>query len=265
MAETNWKVVMDRGGVTISSDLFQLTTNGSEPTTLDNVVSELQSVTRGTYGQYCGLARAAEMIGERWGLLILRDLTVGPKTATELHTGLPRIPAKLLGMRLKEMEYSGVLRRQEGTASSEPAVYELTAYGRAIEDVLLALGRWGAMALADPRPEDIITENSVIVAFRAMFVPEAAGDVVASYELRVGEIVVNAVIDHGEIAVNAGPLPGADAVITVGPVLKSMLAGDVTIDEALASGQVSVTGDESLLATFVEVFELPKMPTPVSA
>ncbi|WP_291412151.1 helix-turn-helix domain-containing protein [Actinophytocola sp.] len=239
--------------------------NGSEPTQLETVVSELQSVTRGTYGQYCGLSRAAEMIGERWGLLILRDLLVSPKTAAELHGGLPRISARLLAMRLKELEYSGVVRRQDDTQDPDEAVFELTEYGQAVEDVLLALGRWGAIALAAPRPEDIITEDSLTVALRATFLADAARADKISYELHVGETVVHAVIDNGSLEVSPGPLAGADAVIDSGPLLKSMLTGEVTAAEALNSGQVTMTGEPELLTRFVELFQLPKLPTPVAA
>jgi len=263
MAEASWKVVMDRGGVTISTDLFQLTTNGSEPTALDSVVAELQSVTRGTYGQYCGLSRAAEMIGERWGMLIVRDLLVSPKTVGELRAGLPRITAKLLETRLKELLHSGIVRRQDDTPADAEPVYELTAYGRAAEDVLLALSRWGAQALTAPKPEDIVTEDSVMVALRSTFQAEAARELVVSFELHVGEIVVSAVVDHGELAVHPGPLSGVDAVIDTGPLLQGMLTGEVSVAEALDSGKV--TGDPELLSTFAELFQLPKLPNPVPA
>ncbi len=265
MGESSWKVVMDRGGVTISSDLFQLTTNGSEPSALDEVVSELQSVTRSTYGQYCGLARAAEMIGERWGLLVLRDLLVSPKTIAQLHSGLPRISLKLLEMRLKEMEYNGVIRETADTPEGESLHYELTEFGRALEDTLLALGRWGATVLDEPRPEDIVTEDSLMVALRATFRHEAASELVVSYELHIGEIVLSAVIDHGDLAVHPGPLPGADLVIKPGRLLKKMLAHELSVEDALAGGQVTVTGDPALLTQFVDLFQLPKMPAPAPA
>lgn len=264
MTDSPWKVVMDRDGVTISSDLFQLTTNSSEPTQLDMVVSELQSVTRGTYGQYCGLSRAVEMVGERWGLLIIRDLLVSPRTMAELHQGLPRISAKLLSMRLKEMEYSGVIRQVE-PAEDGAVRYDLTEYGRALEDILLALGRWGAVTLAIPRPEDIVTEDSMMVALRATFRPENTRDVRASYELHIADIVVNATIDNGRLTVDRGPLPGADAIVDPGPLLKALMTRELTAEQALATGEVSVTGDPELFATFVAAFELPNLPDPVTA
>lgn len=262
MVETGWKVVMDRDGVTISSDLFQLTTNGSEPAALETVVSELQSVTRGTYGQYCGLSRAAEMIGERWGMLVLRDLLESPKTLAKLHRGLPLLSLKLLTMRLDEMEYSGVIRKQDYDAPESEAVYELTEYGRALEETLLALGRWGAIVLAEPRPEDIVTEDSLMVGLRATFVKEAAADVKASYELRVGEVVIHAIIDHGTLTLGPGSLPGVDVVINPGTVLKAVISREMTIADALASGRLKVNGDLTVLPTFAKVFYLPALPAP---
>jgi DNA-binding HxlR family transcriptional regulator len=264
MVETGWKVVMDRDGVTISSDLFHLTTNGSEPAALETVVSELQSVTRGTYGQYCGLSRAAEMIGERWGMLVLRDLLIGPKTVAQLHHGLPSLSLKLLTMRLDEMEYSGVIRKQEDNGPESETVYELSEYGRALEDTLLALGRWGGVVLAEPRPEDIVTEDSLMVGLRATFVAEAATELKVSFELRVGEVIIHAVVDHGTLLLGPGPLAGADVVINPGNALKAVISRESTIAEALASGRLKANGNLALLRHFSEVFYLPALPAPHS-
>jgi DNA-binding HxlR family transcriptional regulator len=267
MTESTWKVVMDGDGVTIVGDQFQLTSNGSDPGRLDVVVSELQSVTRSTYGQYCGLSRAIEMVGERWGLLIVRDLLVSPKNTTELHRGLPRIPLALLSMRLREMTYSGVIQTVEpADASADGAedVYELTEYGRALEDAVLAMGRWGAMALAMPRPEDIVTESSLVVALRATFVPESAQGLTVSYELHVGDLVVHATVVEGRLDVNTGSLPDADALVEVGALFKSLLTREVSVSDALAGGQVTVKGDPALLETFVELFQWPNLPAPAT-
>lgn len=265
MTESRWKVLVDGDGVTISGDRFQLITHGSEPTLLEAVVSELQSVTRGTYGQYCGLSRAAEMVGERWGLLIIRDLLESNKSAADLHSGLPRISTTLLDMRLKELEYSGVIRHRTADEPGAEDVYELTEYGRGLEDVLLALGRWGARTLATPRPEDIVTVDSMLVALRATFRPAAAGDLDLSFELHVADIVLHARIAGGALELGRGPLPGADAVINPGPLLKDLLTGEVGVEEAVASGQVQLTGDPKVLSHFVELFQLPRLPAPVPA
>lgn len=262
MTESNWKVIIDGDGTTISGERFTLTTVGTDPVHLEAVVSELQSVVRSTYGQYCGLSRAVEMVGERWGILIIRDLLVGPRTAAELHRGLPRLSTKLLSMRLKEMTYSGIIAPVGRNDAGEER-YELTEYGRAVEDALLAFGRWGAASLAAPRPEDIVTDNSLMVALKATFLPEAALDMRATYELHIGDHVINATVEDGDLAVAAGPLPGADAVLHLGFALRALLTGEVTADEVLASGQVTVDGDPTLLGRFVELFQIPRLTAPV--
>jgi len=259
MTESAWKVVMDQNGdVTISGDRFVLTTDGSEPGRLDTVVSELQSVTRTSYGQYCGLSRAIEMVGERWGLLIIRDLLLGPRSEAELRGGLPLIAARQLAMRLKEMAHCGVIRKSE-------ARYELTEYGRALEDVVLALSRWGAAALAAPRPEDVITEDSVMTMLLSTFQSAPALDVQMCFEVHVAGVVVHAEVEHGRLNVHRGPTSDADAVIDASPMLKSLLTGEVSAADALAGGQVAVSGAPELLDWFVKLFHLPKLPSPVPA
>src|ERR671936_950820 len=112
---------------------------------------------RRSYGQFCGLARAVEVVGERWALLIVRDLLVGPKRFTDLRRGLPRIPTNVLAERLRELEYAGVVRRRLLPRPAGSVVYELTPYGQELEEAVLPLGRWGARALGEPRPDEIVT------------------------------------------------------------------------------------------------------------
>jgi hypothetical protein len=119
------------------------------------------------------------------------------------------------------------------------------------------------MALAAPRPEDILTEDSVVMALRSTFRADAAADRKVSFEVRLGEVVVHAVVDHGDLLVNAGSLPEADVIIESDTELKSLLSHAVSTEDALASRQVTVVGDPSLLDTFVEVFQLPAAPSPV--
>jgi DNA-binding HxlR family transcriptional regulator len=263
MTEPVWKVAMDEDGVTISGDQFVLTTNDSEPGRLDTVVSELQGVTRTTYGQYCGLSRATEMVGERWSLLIIRDLLVSARSQAELLAGLPLINPRSLAMRLKEMAYSGVIRKVEKPGAETR--YELTEYGRALEDVVLALGRWGAMTLAAPRPEDVMTEDSVMTTLMATFQADAARDIQTCFELHMNGVVVHAVVDHGKLDMFRGPTSDADIVIHSGPMLKLLLTGEITAAEALAGGQVAISGAPEMLTWFVALFQLPKLPSPVSA
>jgi len=100
------------------------------------------------YGQYSGITQALELVGERWAMLIVRDLLVGPRRYGELAAGLPRIPSNILAARLKELQAAGVIRR---VPRSRVIVYELTPYGHELEPVVLALGAWGFKTMGDPR------------------------------------------------------------------------------------------------------------------
>ena len=137
------------------------------------------------YGQYGGIPRALELVGERWALLIVRDLLVGPRRYGELAEGLPRIPSNILAARLKELQEAGILRR---APRSRVIVYELTPYGRELEPVILALGAWGFKALEDPREEQIITPDSMTMDLRAAFRSHVAADLPSTaYAARFGE------------------------------------------------------------------------------
>src|SRR5690242_21961389 len=107
------------------------------------------------FGQYCGLARALELVGERWALLIVRDLLVGPRRFTDLKKGLPKIPTNVLTDRLKELERDGVVQRRILPRPASATVYELTPYGQQIEDAVMRLGLWGAQCLGQPQADEI--------------------------------------------------------------------------------------------------------------
>ena len=213
-------------------------------------------VAKRAYGQFCGFARALEVVGERWALLIVRDLLVAPKRFTDLHRGLPGIPTNILTARLKELEESGVVRRRVLPRPDGSVVYELTEHGKDLEDTVMALGRWGAKLLDNPRPGEVITVDSIVLALRTTFRPEAARGLRHSYELRMGDVVVHARIDEGILSVAAGPLPDADLTIEAGPAIKALLAQEISPADAIASGSVRVTGDARLLAQFAETFRI---------
>lgn len=222
-------------------------------------------MTSRTYGQFCGVAHAMELVGERWALLVIRDLIPGPKRFTDLRNGLPRIPTNILSARLKELEGSGVIQRRLLPRPQGSVVYELTDYGRELEDVVLRLGLWGARSLGRPRPDDVVTADSLIMALRTTYVPDAAGGLHVGYELRVGDVVVHARIDDGALEVARGPLPDPDLVIETGAELRALLAREIGPGEAVAGGHVRLTGDPALLERFVEVFRIPPAPSAVPA
>jgi DNA-binding HxlR family transcriptional regulator len=259
MTESKWKMVMSPEGLTISDDTFSLTTSGSE--VLDSVVSTLQTVSRGTYGQYCGLSRAVEAVGERWGLMIVRDLLAGPKSSAELYRGLPRVPKDLLTVRLRELVYSGIVEKDETPGANGEDRYRLTDYGRELDEIVLALGRWGAAMLAEPRPDDIVTEDSMMTGMRATFLPEAAAGRFERFELHFGDVVIHAIVEDGRLEVGRGPLADAQE-IHPGPMFRRLLTRDVSVQEALASGTVKVSAP-AVLESFVSLFGLSHQPAPV--
>lgn len=218
-----------------------------------------------SYGQYCGLARALEMVGERWGMLVVRDLVLGPKRFTELREGLPRIAPSILSARLNELEECGVVRRRILPQLDASVVYELTEYGSELEDVVLQLGLWGARSLGDPQEGDAFTMDSAILSLYTIFRSEYARGVRASYELHYGpEMTLHALVDDGVLKVGEGPYPDAEIVIQAYGSIKPIFSGELTVQEALDKGVISVVGDESLLDLFTQMFHIPAAPRPVA-
>ncbi|WP_459712531.1 winged helix-turn-helix transcriptional regulator [Actinophytocola sp. KF-1] len=209
-----------------------------------------------SYGMFCGLAKAVEIIGSRWSVTIIRDLILGPKRVADLRETTPGISSADLDARLDELETAGVVHRG---GRDDRATVELTGYGRDLEPILLQLGRWGARALGDPRPGDIFTLDMAILALRATFRPERAAGVHAGFELWFGPMVVHALVDDGALTVREGTLPGADLVIN-SPVLKHMMAGELSPTDALWLELVETKGNPRLLSTFVELFHIPPAP-----
>jgi DNA-binding HxlR family transcriptional regulator len=277
MTAARMKLMVDQQGVTIAGDNFQLTTAAADASTsalapddvvfgvaesaqMEAIISELEAMTRRTYGQFCGVSRALEVIGERWALLIIRDLLVDPKRVIDLQVGLPRIPADILASRLREFERAGVVRRKVSPMPDDSVQYELTQYGLELDDIILQVGRWGARMLGDPRPEEIVTTSSLIMAMRATFQAPASLGVHVSYELHVGEIVLHMRVNDGNLQVGAGPLPGADFTFEPGQSLKSMMAGEISAADAIADGGVQMTGDPALLELFTQLFHITDAP-----
>ncbi|QNE20274.1 transcriptional regulator [Kribbella qitaiheensis] len=216
-------------------------------------------MTTKTYGQYCGVARALELVGERWALLIIRDLLVGPKRYTDLRAGLPKIPTNVLATRLKELERAGIVVRRIQPRPSGAIVYELTEYGADLDEVVLAMGRWGARSLGELRPDEIITPDILVMALRSTFQP---GNRKAKYELRFGEIVVHAVVDGDSLEVAPGPLPKADLVVEAFAPLSPLLSGELDAKQALANGIVRTDGSIAALTRFATHFHIAPHPAP---
>lgn len=206
------------------------------------------------YGQYGGVSRALELIGERWALLIVRDLLVGPRRYGELAAGLPRIPSNILAARLKELQAAGVLRR---VPYSRVIVYELTPYGRELEPIVLELAAWGFKALDEPRAEQIITADSLAIDLRTAFQTQVAAALPpTTYGARVDGTGLLVRVDGGSLDVTRGDGP-VDLAFATGPGIHRLLSGDLSADRAIASGVVDVLeGRGDLLGRFAATFHL---------
>ena len=206
------------------------------------------------YGQYDGVTRALELVGERWAMLIVRDLLVGPRRNGELAAGLPRIPSNILAARLKELQAAGVIRR---VPRSRVIIYELTDYGRELEPVVLALGAWGFKAMGDPREEQILTPDAMTMALRTAFRPQVAADLPATaYGARVGAAELLVRVDGSILDVSRGDGP-VDLAFAAGPRIHRLLSGELAPQRAIATGEVEVLhGRGDLLDRFATTFHL---------
>jgi DNA-binding HxlR family transcriptional regulator len=206
------------------------------------------------YGQYCGITRALELVGERWALLIVRDLLVGPRRYGELAAGLPRIPSNILAARLKELQAAGILRR---VPHSRVIVYELTPYGRELEPVVLALGAWGFKAMGDPRDEQVVTPDSMTMSLRTAFRPGVAAELPpTAYAAHLGETELLIRVEGATLEVTRGAGP-VDLAFATGPALHRIISGELPPDRAIETGVVEVLhGPGALLGRFATTFHL---------
>lgn len=206
------------------------------------------------YGQYGGVTRALELVGERWAMLIVRDLLVGPRRYGELAAGLPRIPSNILAARLKELQDAGVIHRMP---RSRIIIYELTPYGRELEPVVLALGAWGFKAMGDPRNEQVITPDSMTIDLRTAFRENVAAALPpTAYAARLGAAELLIRVDGSALDVTRGDGP-ADLSFSAGSGIRRLISGELAPDRAIATGAVEILrGRGDLLDRFANTFHL---------
>ncbi|HXP57006.1 MAG TPA: helix-turn-helix domain-containing protein [Streptosporangiaceae bacterium] len=209
-------------------------------------------MTRRDYGQYCGLARALELVGERWTLLIMRELLARPSRYTDLLDDLPGIPTNVLSTRLKELEEAGIVERRIAPAPQRGILYAPTEAGQNLQGAVIALALWGNAHLGEQEPNEFVPPSSVVMALRATFNPGAAHGLTATWEIHTGDAVMYAAVADGQLATGVGPAPGEpDLVITVPSdevlTYRAMM-------QAISNGAAELTGQQSLLEKFARVF-----------
>jgi DNA-binding HxlR family transcriptional regulator len=208
------------------------------------------ATTKRTYGDRCGVARALDIVGERWALLVVRELLLGPKRFTDLRAGLPHVGPDML-------EQSGIVRRGTLPPPAGSRIYELTERGLALEPVVLALGRFGSVAPLPPGDAQIGVD-AVVIALKSLFAPRAADGRAASYELRLGEQRFRLDVADGRIEVARGAAPAPDATIETDPgTLAAVLWHGRELDEARRAGDIVIEGDRRAVNRFRGLFPLP--------
>src|SRR5919108_5944825 len=154
-----------------------------------------------SYGDGCGIAHALDLVGERWALLVVRELLLGPKRFTDLRAGLPNASPNVLSQRLRELEHATIVRRRKLPPPAGSSVYELTEWGRDLKPIVITLGAWAVRSPSFPRDAPVGTD-SVILALGTFFDGEAAGDLDARYELRLGQHTFHVRIADGAIEID---------------------------------------------------------------
>jgi DNA-binding HxlR family transcriptional regulator len=210
-----------------------------------------------SYGDPCGIARALDVVGERWALLVVRELVLGPKRFTDLRTHLPGIATDVLSQRLRQLEHAGILRSATLRAPASGRVYELTARGRELEPVLHALGRWGSREGFEAARHEM-TMDAFAVALSTVFDPHAADDLDITLVLDLeGDRVVARVHDRA-LDVTRGEADQPDARIETSiAALREVLWRGRPLADAEAEGRVVVHGLRSVVRRFLKLFPPP--------
>jgi DNA-binding HxlR family transcriptional regulator len=211
-----------------------------------------------TYGDGCAIAQALDVVGERWALLVVRELLLGPKRYTDLRRGLPNASPNVLSERLRELERAGVVRRHKLPPPAGSRVYELTGWGRELEQIVISLGHWAARSPSGLRDAPVGVD-SIVLALRSRFDPPATRGLRARYELRLGEDRFRIDVADGGIDVARGDADQADATIDTDPdTLGAVLWGGRTLAAARRSGTMTTEGDKAAIERFVRLFPMPE-------
>jgi DNA-binding HxlR family transcriptional regulator len=200
------------------------------------------------YGQACAIARSLDVVGERWSLLLVRELTLGPRRYRDLATGLPGIPSNVLATRLKELQAAGVITRRTLPAPTDVTVYELTDAGRALQPALNELLDWGLRYGPEPSVDDVVQPGWGLLG--GVGRPSALPDG-QTCELRVGPEFFYLSSAEGKLTVRRGPAPDGDAVVTMSAdTLYSLLTGHTSVTDAVRHS--TVDGDKGIARRALE-------------
>ncbi len=212
-----------------------------------------------TYGEACRFAHALDLVGERWALLVVRELLLGPKRFTDLRAGLPHASSNILSERLRDLEQGGVIQRRKLPPPAASSVYELTEWGLELGPIVTRLGAWGARSPFPPDSEEI-NADSIVLALRSLFDAAAAGDLEASYKLRIGDESFGVEVANEGLELHRGPAdnPTVSLAVPDAPTFAAILSGQLTLDDALGSGAAQIDGSKQAAKRFLRFFPMPE-------
>ena len=198
---------------------------------------------RRSYGDACATARALDIVGERWALLIVRELLFGPKRFGDLQSGLATVRPNVLSQRLRELEGSGVIRRRRLGRPASVWVYELTEWGRQLEGVLLMLGEWGQAVPLDA-DDAKISVDALMLALKTHFEAAKAADLAATILVGIDDDHFTVAIGGGRLTISRGEPSNTDATLyTDSGTFKALIIDGEPRQHAEAEGRLRVTGD----------------------
>jgi DNA-binding HxlR family transcriptional regulator len=213
-----------------------------------------------SYGDACGIARALDVVGERWAVLVVRELLLGPQRFSDLRRALPRASSNLVADRLRELEEHGVLRRRRLAPPASSWVYELTESGRELEPIVLALGSWGLRVPLPPAPTTL-SATSVLLFLRACGRPDPAAPSI-TYRLELDDRVWTVRTAAGQVLVQPDEPAKADASLRATPkAFNALLQDPAGLDAAIAEGAVAATGDLLALRRLLQTVTDPSRPS----
>jgi DNA-binding HxlR family transcriptional regulator len=216
--------------------------------TLQVAALECQAM-RKRFDQYCPVAHALSLVGDRWALLVVRELLRGPRRYTDLAGGLPGIGTNILAARLRGLEEAGVVRRRKLPPPAACTVYELTEYGAGLEEVVHALARWGARTLGPPGPDDELYPEWGVNAFRALFDAAAAHGLTETYVIRIGDDVFTARVEDGRLHAQVGAVEAPDLDVAMDiETFFAVASGELDPREAVKQGRIHHRGESETLA-----------------
>jgi DNA-binding HxlR family transcriptional regulator len=215
------------------------------------------AASRRSYDDACGAAHALDLVGERWALLVIRELMLGPKRFSDLRRDLPGISANVLTQRLEGLEEIGVLTRRRLPPPASAQVYALTPWGYEAEPILQVMGRWAARSPSHD-PSLPLSAVSLLLSFRTMVDPARAKGLEMRLGLRIGEESYVVRVADGAVEADRGEIDGVDFTFTgSAPAIAGAVYGGVPLEILEAQGALKVEGDRTTAETFVTLFPLP--------